>query len=186
MELQRPIRKKQEEDTGELLDFDEEEWQEELERKKKEKLKRYEKSLEFIIDTALQRGSVTLKELQVMLEQDVQLQEICIPSIDVFKEIMVELIKNREISMDVLRKEKSEYITEQANDFQLNDMLLGLVENNDRRQYIKTIIVEKIGDGRVVEFTNVKDEFGKEKTIRCTNVVIRLETEEKWVGWKVR
>ena len=179
MELQRPIRKKQEEDTGELLDFDEEEWQEELERKKKEKLKRYEKSLEFIIDTALQRGSVTLKELQAMLEQDVQLQEICIPSIDVFKEIMVELIKNREISMDVLRKEKSEYITEQANDFQLNDMLLGLVENNDRRQYIKTIIVEKIGDGRVVEFTNVKDEFGNEKTIRCTNVVIRLETEEK-------
>lgn len=179
MELQRPIRKKQEEDTGELLDFDEEEWQEELERKKKEKLKRYEKSLEFIIDTALQRGSVTLKDLQVMLEQDVQLQEICIPSIDVFKEIMVELIKNREISMDVLRKEKSEYITEQANDFQLNDMLLGLVENNDRRQYIKTIIVEKIGDGRVVEFTNVKDELGNEKTIRCTNVVIRLETEEE-------
>lgn len=175
MELQRPIRKKVEEDTDELLDFDEEQWQEELERKKKEKLKRYEDSLAFIIDAALKKGSLTLAELKEILQQDEQSQKVCIPTIDVFKEIMVELIRNREISIETLRKEKSEYITEQANDFQLNDMLLGLTEDSASRRRIKRIFVERLGDGAVVEFDNVRDELGNEKTIRCTNVIITLE-----------
>ena len=178
MELQRPIRKKVEEDTDELLDFDEEQWQEELERKKKEKLKRYEDSLAFIIDEALKKGSLTLAELKDILQQDEQAQKVCIPTIDVFKEIMVELIRNREISIETLRKEKSEYITEQANDFQLNDMLLGLTEDNASRRKIKRIFVEKLGDGAVVEFEHVRDELGNEKTIRCTNVMIALELVE--------
>lgn len=177
MELQRPVRKKAQEDTDELLDFDEEQWQEELERKKREKLKKYEHSLAFIIDTALKKGSLSLVELREILQGDKKVQAICIPTIDVFKEIMVELIKNREISMDTLRKEKSEYITEQANDFQLNDMLLGLTEHGGRRK-IKRIVTEKTGDGSIVEFENVKDESGSEKTIRCTNVVITLEMEK--------
>ena len=175
MELQRPIRKKVEEDTDELLDFDEEQWQEELERKKKEKLKRYEDSLAFIIDAALKKGSLTLVELKDILQQDDQAQKVCIPTIDVFKEIMVELIRNREISIETLRKEKSEYITEQANDFQLNDMLLGLTEDSASRRKIKQIFVERLGDGAVVEFEHVRDELGNEKTIRCTNVIITLE-----------
>ena len=175
MELQRPIRKKVEEDTDELLDFDEEQWQEELERKKKEKLKRYEDSLAFIIDAALKKGSLTLVELKDLLQQDEQAQKVCIPTIDVFKEIMVELIRNREISIETLRKERSEYITEQANDFQLNDMLLGLTEDSASRRKIKRIFVERLGDGAVVEFEHVRDELGSEKTIRCTNVIITLE-----------
>ena len=178
MELQRPIRKKVEEDTDELLDFDEEQWQEELERKKKEKLKRYEDSLAFIIDAALKKGSLTLVELKDILQQDEQAQKVCIPTIDVFKEIMVELIRNREISIETLRKEKSEYITEQANDFQLNDMLLGLTEDSASRRRIKRIFVERLGDGTVVEFEHVRDELGNEKTIRCTNVMIALELVE--------
>ena len=178
MELQRPIRKKVEEDTDELLDFDEEQWQEELERKKKEKLKRYEDSLAFIIDAALKKGSLTLVELKDLLQQDEQAQKVCIPTIDVFKEIMVELIRNREISIETLRKEKSEYITEQANDFQLNDMLLGLTEDSASRRKIKRIFVERLGDGAVVEFEHVRDELGNEKTIRCTNVIITLELVE--------
>lgn len=175
MELQRPIRKKVEEDTDELLDFDEEQWQEELERKKKEKLKRYEDSLAFIIDEALKNARLTLAELKDILQQDEQAQKVCIPTIDVFKEIMVELIRNREISIETLRKEKSEYITEQANDFQLNDMLLGLTEDSASRRRIKRIFVERLGDGAVVEFEHVRDELGNEKTIRCTNVIITLE-----------
>lgn len=178
MELQRPIRKKVEEDTDELLDFDEEQWQEELERKKKEKLKRYEDSLAFIMDAALKKGSLTLVELKDILQQDEQAQKVCIPTIDVFKEIMVELIRNREISIETLRREKSEYITEQANDFQLNDMLLGLTEDSVSRRKIKRIFVERLGDGAVVEFEHVRDELGNEKTIRCTNVIITLELME--------
>lgn len=182
MELQRPVRKKAEEDTDELLDFDEKQWQDELERRKKEKLKKYEDSLAFIIDAVLRKGRLSLVELKEIVDGDAAARETCIPSIDVFKEIMVELIRNREISMDTLRKEKSEYITEQANDFQLNDMLLGLAEkgtaSHAKRKCIKKICTERSEDGTVVEFANVKDELGNEKTIRCTNVVIRVELDK--------
>lgn len=183
MELQRPVRKKAEEDADELLDFDEKQWQDELERRKREKLKKYEDSLAFIIDAVLKKGHLSLMELKDILNGDAAARETCIPSIDVFKEIMVELIRNREISMETLRREKSEYITEQASDFQLNDMLLGLTEKgtagHTKRKRIKKICTERSGDGTVVEFANVKDELGNERTIRCTNVVIRVELEEK-------
>lgn len=182
MELQRPVRKKAEEDADELLDFDEKQWQDELERRKREKLRKYEDSLAFIIDAVLKKGHLSLVELKEIVDGDAAARETCIPSIDVFKEIMVELIRNREISMDTLRKEKSEYITEQANDFQLNDMLLALTEkgaaDHVKRKKIQKIFTERSNDGTVVEFANVKDELGNEKTIRCTNVVIRVELDK--------
>lgn len=179
MELQRPVRKKAEEDTAELLDFDERQWQEERERKKKEKLRQYENSLAFLIDAALEKGSLSMMELKGFFEQDQVAQQTCIPSIDVFKEIMVELMKNREICIETLRKEKSEFLTEQAEDFQLNDMLLSLVEKNtgtgrDRRK-IQKICTERTDDGAIVAFEHVLDSSGNERTIRCTNVVIRIE-----------
>lgn len=179
MELQRPVRKKAEEDTAELLDFDERQWQEERERKKKEKLRQYENSLAFLIDAALGKGSLSMMELKGLFEQDQAAQQTCIPSIDVFKEIMVELMKNREICIETLRKEKSEFLTEQAEDFQLNDMLLSLVEKNtgtsrDRRK-IQKICTERTDDGAIVAFEHVLDSSGNERTIRCTNVVIRIE-----------
>lgn len=186
MELQRPVRKKAEEDTAELLDFDERQWQDELERKKREKLKKYEESLAFIIDAALEKGSLSMAELRGLLEQDETARRVCIPSIDVFKEIMVELIKNREICIETLREEKSEFITDQSNDFQLNDMLLSLTEKSTRagrdRRQIQKIFTERTNDGTVVAFENVPDDFGNERTIRCTNVVIRIERQNEFVG----
>ncbi len=178
-ELQRPIRKKTAEEAEELLDFDEKQWQDELERRKRERLKTYEDALAFLLDAALRKGSLSLEELRGILEADAAAREICIPSVDVFKEIMVELIRNREIVMDTLRREKSEFITEQANDFQLNDMLLGLTEkgakNFEQRKRIQKILTERSEDGAVVTFEGVKDGLGAERTIRCTNVVITLE-----------
>ena len=81
--------------------------------------------------------------------------------------------------METLRKEKREFITEHVNDFQLNDMLLSLTENSkdnhtDRRK-IQKIFTDRSNDGRIVEFEKVLDAFGNEKTIRCTNVVIRVK-----------
>lgn len=182
MELQRPVRKKAEEDADELLDFDEKQWQDELERRKREKLRKYEDSLAFIIDAVLEKGHLSLMELKEIVDGGAAARETCIPSIDVFKEIMVELIRNREISLDTLRREKSEYITEQASDFQLNDMLLALTEkgaaDHVKRKRIQKIFTERSNDGTVVEFANVKDELGNEKTIRCTNVVIRVELDK--------
>lgn len=176
MELQRPIRKKKVEEEEEILDFDEDEWQEELAKKQKEKLKKYEKSLEMILDIALEKESVTLQEIKESLEQEEKNElSVLIPSIDIFKEIMVELIKAKEISINALRKEKSEYITEQTFDFQLNEMILKLIEQDEKRQKIMKIYIARTKKQQAVEFSPISDDSGKEKKIRCSNVQITVE-----------
>lgn len=63
------------------------------------------------------------------------MQQQLIPNVEIFKEIMVELIRNKEINMEVLKKERSEFIQDQTADFQLNEMLLQLSEErfSDKR-----------------------------------------------------
>lgn len=176
MELQRPICKKKVEEEEEILDFDEDEWQEELAKKQKEKLKKYEKSLEMILDIALEKESVTLQEIKEIFEQRESKElSVLIPSIDIFKEIMVELIKAKEISVNALRKEKSEYITEQTFDFQLNEMILKLIEQDEKRQKIMKIYIARTKKQQAVEFSPISDDSGKEKKIRCSNVQITVE-----------
>ncbi len=176
LELQRPIRKKKVEQEEEILDFDEDDWQEELIKRQKEKLEKYEKSLGMILDIALEKETVTLQEIKEIMEQkesdDIS---ILIPSIDIFKEIMVDLIKSKEISIPSLRKEKREYITEQTFDFQLNEMILKLTEQDIKRQKIMKIYIARTQKQQVVEFLHIPDEKGNEKTIRCSNVQIMIE-----------
>ena len=173
MELQRPVRKKQTDEEEEILDFDEEKWQEELARQKREKLAKYEKSLAFLLDFALDKGNVSLQEIQEGLTEEEK--NILIPDVDIFKEIMVELIKSREINIAMLKKEKSEYIVEQTLDFQLHEMILELVERDEQRKGILRIFITRLEDGKVVEFTGIPNETGQKKTIRCSNVRIMIE-----------
>lgn len=55
LEIQKPIRRRREEEETELLDLDEDAWQEEQERRLREKLKRYEGSLSFLLELASER-----------------------------------------------------------------------------------------------------------------------------------
>lgn len=175
MELQRPIRRKKIEEEEEILDFDEDEWQEELAKRQKERLMRYEKSLGLLLDIALEKETVTLQEIKEIVENKESGElSVFIPSIDIFKEIMVELIKSKEINIDALRKEKSEYITEQSFDFQLNEMILRIIEQDEQKQKIRKIQIARTKEQQVVEFSHIADEKGNEKTIRCSNVEIMV------------
>lgn len=175
LELQRPIRKKQEDEEEETLDFDEGQWQEELERKQKEKLLKYEKSLEYIMTLVSENNSLTLKELESRIGDDEDAKAVCIPSIDIFKEIMVELIKSKEIKIDELKKERSEFIVETSNEFQLQEMILQMIDNNKKFRDVKVIRVRKIAGAQPVAFGKVMDDNGNEKTIRCSDVEIIFE-----------
>lgn len=173
-QLQKPAGKREETDSEELLDFDEEEWRREQERQRKEKLKKYENSLNGVLGYAAEKGEISLAELGERLREDKRAQSRLIPSVGIFKEIMVELIKNREIDLDVLKKERSEYIQEKPEEFQLNEMLLHLVEEYPGNQNIRKVEVYRIAGGGTVTFQGVEDENGKKKSIRCSNVLVRV------------
>lgn len=170
-ELQRPLRRKGEEAEA-VMDFGDEEWMAEEERRRQEKLAKYEGCLRFLLCRAAESGSgeVSLEEIrQGMAEED---HGLLLPSTQIFKEVMVELLRGREIRIDALREERREYIGERSGGFQLNEMLLGLTDTYGMK--IEKVTVYRIDDGKSVIFEDVPDETGRLRSVCCSNVLIRV------------
>lgn len=163
-----------EKDTEEEVDFDEEAFRREKEEKLQKKLLVYEKSLQYLLEKASVTGEVSLGQLKDRLDIYPEEKEIVIPNVDVFKEIMVELIRNRTIDIATLKKERREYIQEQPDGFQLNEMILKLVEEQPENNDITSIEVKRLENEEAITFSEIKDEENRRKTIRCSNVLIRL------------
>ncbi len=169
MELQRPVRKKEEADFAEELDFDGEEWQKEQERRRREKLGRYEACLGYLLGQACEKGEISLGELR-----EKSGTERLIPNVEVFKEIMVELIKCQAMDMAALKKERSEFIQDGPAEFQLHEMALRLVEENPRMAGVTRIETYRLPGREPVVFENVVNEKGEKKSIRCSDVAVRV------------
>lgn len=163
-----------EKDTEEEVDFDEEAFRREKGEKLQKKLLVYEKSLQYLLEKASVTGEVSLGQLKDRLDIYPEEKEIFIPNVDVFKEIMVELIRNRTIDIATLKKERREYIQEQPDGFQLNEMILKLVEEQPENNDITSIEVERLENEEAITFSEIKDEENRRKTIRCSNVLIRI------------
>lgn len=176
-ELQKPVTKKLQEETDEIMNFADEDWQKEEERKQREKLHQYETSLAFLLQKSMEKGILTLDELEQDVNADEEKKKKLIPNVEIFKEIMVELLKNKEIDLKALQKERSEYISDTSNSFQLNEMLLSLVDKETAKKVTRLEVYRK-EDGKVIVFENVKDSNGNLKTIRCSNIQIRVRWEE--------
>lgn len=176
-QFQKPVRKREEEQTAEFLDFDEEEWQREQERLLARKLARYEACLSCLLELAAQRGEISLMDVKEEAEKRPELLGQLIPTVDIFKEIMVELIRNRIIDITALERERSEYIQERAGEFQLNEMLLQLSEK--RGEPFEKVETWRIEDGTTVTFTGAAEESGTERCIRCSNVGIRVTVRKE-------
>ena len=180
---QKPSARDEEEDTEEVMDFDEEAYLKEQEEKRQRKLKRYENSLGLLLEEVISEGEISLLNLQSKIikneKEREKIQNQLIPNVEIFKEIMVELIRNREIDIEALKKERSEFIQDQTSDFQLNEMLLQLSEERFADEKIHKIEIYRIEDGTTVTFDNVLTEKGEKKNIRCSNILIRIIRNEE-------
>lgn len=179
LELQKPVRGKGEEEEETVLSFDEDKWQEEQEQLLREKLKKYRDSLKTLLSAAVEKGQVSLSEVKETAGIQI---ETLVPCTEVFKELMVELLKNQSIDIRVLQKERSENISDHAGGFQLNEMLLDIVEQDERFKRVSRLEAYRIEDGSTVVFDNVVNGDGNPCTIRCSNVLVRLVSEEKGNG----
>lgn len=177
-ELQKPVRKKEAVEAEEVMEFGDEVWMEAEERRQQEKMAKYGRSLSFLLKEAMaaERGEISLEEVKKVIEEGrAEISEL-IPNVEIFKEIMVELLKSKEIDIGKLREERQEYISEFSGGFQLNEMILSLTEQAGWQ--IGKIEIYRIEDGQVIVFENVEDDMGNRKSIRCSNVLIRVRREE--------
>lgn len=172
-ETQHASRKKEEEDSREQIDFDEESWQREQELIRAKKLQKYRSCLSFLLERLEQHGTITLAGcLEETAREPEKMQEL-IPNVEIFKEVVVELLKSREIDIPALKKERMDFIQENSSDFELHEMLLQLLDDQEAvgKRQIQKLNIRRIEDGSVVQFENVKDEEGEFKTIRCSNIL---------------
>ncbi len=176
--LQRPVRKKKEEDSTEDIDFDEQAWEAEQERKRSEARKRYESCLGFLLERALETGEITLEELQKEIAEDTDKRDRLIPTIGVFKEVMVELIKGRVLDIAALQEERRQSFEDGSAVFEVNRMVLDLLEQMDTEKSIAHILVAKEGDEKII-FSDIPDEQGRMKELRCSNVRIALVMKDE-------
>ncbi len=174
MELQRPIRKVKEEGDEELLEFDADAFEREKEERLRRRLKKYEKSMTTLLRQVVAEGELQLSQLtQLSPEERAQL----IPSVEIFKEIMVELLKTKKMDIEALQKERSQVLSEESLSFQLNEMLLDVIEQEEM-QDVAGLEVCKTLDEDVIAFEEVEDEEGNIRTIRCSNVRFLVHRKE--------
>ena len=163
-----------EKDTEEEVDFDEEAFRREKEEKLQKKLLVYEKSLQYLLEKASVTGEVSLGQLKDRLDIYPEEKEIFIPNVGGVGPLPVSWVRSRPIDIATLKKERREYIQEQPDGFQLNEMILKLVEEQPENNDITSIEVERLENEEAITFSEIKDEENRRKTIRCSNVLIRI------------
>lgn len=172
VEMQKPIRAKPKDEDEEVLEFDDEQWQEEQIAKQREKLRLYNASLAVILAYAQQNDGISLKDLKEELNGN---YEVLIPNVEIFKEIVIELLRNMDIQIEELKKERSEHVVENSTlEFQLNESILDLIDNHPHLENIKKISTFRIDDKDPVIFENVNSDTGKIKRIYCSNIYFDL------------
>jgi len=174
MTLQKPSRVRGEEESTELIDFDEEAWEAEQERLREKKAREYKGCLTYILKSASleENGEITLESIAGRFARDNQGCQKLIPNVEVFKEVMVELLRNKEISLALLRKERSQYIQERVSGFQLNETLLEIADSLPEEERFRKVFCCRIENGKTVEFQAPSDTGSV--IIRCSDVLIRV------------
>lgn len=169
LEPQKVIRKEKEEETQELIEFDAKEFEAEKERKAKKRLQKYKESLQMMLELAYIKKTITLKEIAGR-EAAIQKKIVC--EVGIFKEIMVELIRNKEIDLVALQQEKKESFDDNSLQFHLQEMIYEIIK--EQGWSATDIIVERMEPQETVIFENIPDRENALTTIRCSNVSITI------------
>lgn len=177
LQYQRSI-KAREEDFDEEITLDSEEFIEEKRRRLIEKLLKYRGVLEILLEHIISSddNKTSLRQIVESLEENKTLRERFIPSVEIFREVMIELLKASHIKIEELRKEEGSAIEDDSLiDFQLNKMLLSIVDENKEFSGIREIFASKLfDDGSPVKIYGVPMGNGYVKTVTCSDIEFGL------------
>lgn len=155
--------------------FDATAWEEEQRRRVQEKMAKYEASLSIILAHTLAKKEIQLSEL--IDDLSVEERELLVPTIGIFKEIMVELLKINVVNIAELRKERSDFILEETNDFRLQNMILEILDKRAAWEALKKLEVYRLPGAKPVLLKQTDENTGILKNIRCSDVMLKAVWE---------
>ena len=156
---------------------DEEAWRREQEEAHRKKMALYENCLTLLFDMLQETGRVTLHDVLKRTQEDPSLLSVLIPTPEIFKEIMVELLKAGELDIDALEKERAMYIQEETGSFALSLMVLQILEKHPAWNKVHHVEIYRLDQYTPVVFYDLETPEGL-RTIRCTNVCLKLSGGE--------
>ena len=165
-----------EEDEEEMEDFDPESYRMEQRRLEMEKKLTYRRCLECLLDH-LARGETKLS--QVAKSLDGEERRRFLPSAQIFKEVIVELLTVRTLDVEALRRERAQNLDGDLEGFHLAESLWSILDARpdwDRR--LKRIEVVRLFEQPMVVIPHVPDERGGTRTIRCQDAAFTISWED--------
>ena len=175
LQYQKPIKGKKEEDSDEFISVEDELYEEEERKRKLERLNKYKDCLKTIITLAKGNKGISLSKIKEIVEASEELRDKLIPTIEIFREVVVEMLKEKTILVAELKAEKSFTLQSSELFFQLNECILDLVENEEEFKYINLINATKLPSEEKVVFKSVRGENGIIKVVTCSDVYFEVE-----------
>lgn len=167
LEYQKPVRKNGGEDT-EVISFDEEAWEEERKERIAKKQALYDGILGTLLGAVMRNGgNISLEQLMQSISDEQK--EKMTADIGALKTVVVELLREKCVDIDRLRKERRDYILEENEEFHLGESLLRLFGDSE----VSRITAERIEDGK--EVVLCRQENGRR--IVCSNINIAIYNE---------
>ena len=174
LQYQRKITIKETEEDGEIS-FEEIDYIKEKEEKAKVKLKKYETSLKTIMDLIINENLPSLLQISNAALDNEELKTSLIPNIEVFREIIIELLKAKELNIKELKEERKNSITDNNNyEFNLSNMILDIIESNIDFNFIENLKVSKNIDSTQIKFYEVKSDDKIIKTLNCSDIIFEV------------
>ncbi|WP_061994618.1 hypothetical protein [Clostridium sp. ATCC 25772] len=175
-QFQQPVRAKDNEEDEEILSFSEEGATEMENKRKLERIEKCNKIIELILEFALKDGKVTLSKINNMIKKSEVLIDSIMPTVEIFREVIIEMLKARAININELKEERKTAIESGEIEFQLNKSILDIIEGNNLLSKILVIRINKVEDGDDVKLEHIKDENGDLKNFICSDIIFEVFT----------
>ncbi len=177
-QFQQPVRNNDNEDNEEILSFNEEDIIEAENKRKLQRIEKCNKIIELTLEFAYERGKITLSEINNMIKESEILMDSLIPTVEIFREVIIEMLKVKDIDINELKEERKTTIDNGEIEFQLNKSILDVIERNNLLSKILLIRINKIELENDVKLENVKDENGNYRNFICSDIVFEVFTRK--------
>lgn len=175
LQYQKAIKAKEVEEDEEIS-FEEDQWLHEKEEKQRKKLQKYKDSVKVILELAYENQKISLGKIGEKIKEDNSLKEKLIPTVEIFREIIIEMLKCKKINIQELREEKESVITEKKQlRFQLNETILNLVEESISLNDMKNVHISKLFNSEKVKFYGLPSDNGIVKTVVCSDILFTID-----------
>lgn len=175
LQYQNLIRKSKEEKDLEVLEFSDKNIEEEFEKRKLEKLEKYKSVIKIILENASIKNELYLSDLNELIKKDEYIKTLLIPTVEIFREVVIDFLKVREIDINLILEERKNSTETGEIDFQLNKEVLKVIEENKELSNIKKIYIEKDLNKEDLTIKCVINELGDMKNFICSEVYFKIE-----------